>query len=158
MNFYKNAEGYSDPTAGAALSHIAKQEHNYERAHRKSKHRPQSQHKTECAELGDPYKALANAVILQAVEDYRMARRYLHRHPHTPKLDEIVAEQKKQQEERQKKGNPPKTREMRLLERILRNEDTVTEVERFFHSEYFMLLSNVDGPGLLARLKKEAVE
>ena len=47
---------------------------------------------------------------------------------------------------------------MRLLERILRNEDTVTEVERFFHSEYFMLLSNVDGPGLLARLKKEAVE
>lgn len=26
MNFYKNSEGYSDPTAGAALSNIRKKE------------------------------------------------------------------------------------------------------------------------------------
>ena len=104
------------------------------------------------------YENLANAIIVQAAEDFREARRYLHLHPHTPELDAIVAEQKEQQKKQKKKGGHKKTKEMCLLDRILENEDTLEEVERFFHSEYFMLLSKADGPGLLARLKKEAVE
>ena len=151
MSFYRNAEGYYDPTAGEALSNIAKEEHRGRSP--KEKHPGVRQYNKPDADLGDPYHALANAVIIQAVEDYRKARRYLRRHPHTPELEAVVAEQRQQERE-----SHALTKEMRLLNRILRYEDILKEVEQFFHSDYFMLLSDVDGPGLLERLKKEAVE
>ena len=58
-----------------------------------------------------PYENLANAIILQAVKDYRRTR-----HP----ADRAV-------------------------------------IERFFRSEWFSILSKLDGEALIAQLKKEAV-
>lgn len=58
-----------------------------------------------------PYKLLANAIIIQAVKDYRNAK-----HPATRK-----------------------------------------ELERFFRSEWFSILSNLNGEVLLKQLQKETV-
>ena len=58
-----------------------------------------------------PYERLANAIIIQAVKDYR----------HT------------------------------------RNPADRVELERFFRSEWFSVLSKLDGEVLLAQLQKEAV-
>ena len=58
----------------------------------------------------DPYKDLANAIILQAVEDYRKWGKNL------------------------------------------------VELKEFFRSEWFSILTNLDGEQLLARLKSELEE
>ena len=58
-----------------------------------------------------PYQLLANAIVIQAVKDYRRTR------------------------------NPAER----------------AELERFFQSEWFSFLSNLNGDALLAQLRKEAV-
>ena len=69
----------------------------------------------------DQFEGLANAIILQAVVDYRLALKHLRQNP-----DFQPAISMKH------------------------------EVERFFRSEWFSLLTRVDGPELLARFKTEA--
>ena len=68
--------------------------------------------------MRDPYKELANAIVLKAVRDYRMAR---------------------------KKG---KSREAKLM---------IKDCERFFRSEWFTMLTDVDGQMLLQRLQEESI-
>jgi len=68
----------------------------------------------------DGWEALANAIILQAVEDYREARMRLH--------------------------NKPSLRKPRSV---------ISEVEQFFHSDWFTWLTSLDGEMLLERLKEE---
>lgn len=66
------------------------------------------------------YENLANAIILQAVKDYRMALKSL-------------------------KANP-------------RNRDALAdrnEIERFFRSQWFSVLTSVDGEMLIRSLKEE---
>lgn len=66
------------------------------------------------------YENLANAIILQAVKDYRMALKSL-------------------------KANP-------------RNRDALAdrnEIERFFRSQWFTVLTSVDGEMLIRSLKEE---
>ena len=71
----------------------------------------------------DPYKELANAIILQAVEDYRKwAKEY------------------------------SDSRDDRKLRKNL------VELKEFFRSEWFSILTNLDGEQLLARLKSELEE
>ena len=71
----------------------------------------------------DPYKDLANAIILQAVEDYRKwAKEY------------------------------SDSRDDRKLRKNL------VELKEFFRSEWFSILTNLDGEQLLARLKSELEE
>lgn len=71
----------------------------------------------------DPYKELANAIILQAVEDYRKwAKEY------------------------------SDSRDDRKLRKNL------VELKEFFRSEWFSILTNLDGERLLARLKSELEE
>ena len=66
----------------------------------------------------EPYESLANAIIVQAVKDYREAIHFLKRHPHTPDLDTEEAMKDKQK---------------RILrERIINNEGERDDVERFF--------------------------
>lgn len=67
-----------------------------------------------------PYEVLFNAVIMQAVRDYRDARRRLKRKP-----DDREA------------------------------SASMQEVTRFFHSDYFSLLTRLDGPSILQRLMEE---
>ena len=69
------------------------------------------------------YQALANAVILQAVKDFKPAYRRLKRHPN----DKLA-------------------------------QDTVREITKFFCSDYFGALSDLDGPALLNRIIREMDE
>ncbi len=69
------------------------------------------------------YQNLANAIILQAVKDFRPAYRRLKRYPN----DQWA-------------------------------QDRVRETVTFFHSQYFELLTNLDGPWLLNRIMKEMDE
>ncbi len=61
----------------------------------------------------DPWEELANAIILQAVKDYRKA------------LREIASER------------------------------TVTECEKFFRSQWFRVLTAIDGEMLIRKLREE---
>ena len=91
----------------------------------------------------EPYESLANGIIVQAVKDYREAIRFLKRHPHTPDLDTEEAKQDKRKRE--------------LIEKIIKNEGERDDVERFFHSEWFELLSNLDGNALMRQVREMEV-
>jgi len=69
------------------------------------------------------YQALANAIIEQAVKDYRTALKTLRRHP-----DSKTA------------------------------MATAMGVERFFHSSWYAILTDIDPDYLIDRLRKEAVK
>ena len=111
----------------------------------------------------NPYERLANGIIEQAVKDYRRARKYLKKHPHTDELDAIVAaqlaEKKKRREERAKLKLPAvkekPSKEERLLDNIRSNERMVSKTEQFFLSDWFTDLTEINGKWLLGRLKKE---
>ncbi len=70
----------------------------------------------------DPYEALANAIILQAVTDYRKALKQLARTP----------------------DYKPALKDKR-------------ECEAFFQSQWFKVLTTVDGTRLMNQLQKEVV-
>ena len=69
------------------------------------------------------YKNLANAIILQAVKDFKPAYRRLKKYPN----DRLA-------------------------------QDTVREITKFFCSQYFEALSELDGPALLNRIMREIDE
>ena len=71
--------------------------------------------------MSDPYESLANAIILQAVKDWRDSVKKLNKRP-----------------------------------RFQPAIDMKKECEEFFLSDYFKILSSVDGEWLLTKLKKEA--
>ena len=75
------------------------------------------------------YEKLANAIILQAVKDFRPAYRRLRRHPN----DKLAAD----------------TVNDKLA------ADTVREITQFFCSDYFCALTDLDGPALLQRIMKD---
>lgn len=68
----------------------------------------------------DPYERLANAIIIQAANDYRLALR-------------------------KKKGNPRNSEA---------NRD-VNEIERFFRSGWYQVLTAVDGEHLMDKIRRE---
>jgi len=86
----------------------------------------------------DPYEELAHAIVVQAVKDYQEANLFLKRHPHTPDLDTEEAKKDK--------------RKNALLNKIIKYEGEMNEIERFFHSEWFELLSNLNGEVLLNKV------
>lgn len=111
----------------------------------------------------NPYERLANGIIEQAVKDYRNAARFLKNHPCTKELESIVAtqlaEKKKQRTERLKLNLPVGkeniSKEERLLDNIRSNERMVAETERFFLSDWFTDLTEINGKWLLERLKSK---
>ncbi|MBO5570027.1 MAG: hypothetical protein J6A79_13995 [Clostridia bacterium] len=69
------------------------------------------------------YEALANAIVLQAVKDYRTALKTLKRHPTSrAAMDEAM------------------------------------EIERFFHSGWFSVLTSVNPDYLISELRKETAK
>ncbi len=68
------------------------------------------------------YEKLANAIILQAVKDYRAAKKKLKKQP-TKKDAEIM----------------------------------IKDTERFFRSDWFTALTNVDGEVILRKLREEGL-
>lgn len=111
----------------------------------------------------NPYERLANGIIEQAVKDYRRARKYLKKHPRTEELEAAVAAQlakKKKRREERVKLNLPKEREKRskeerLLDSIRSNERMAADTEKFFLSDWFTDLTEINGKWLLERLKQE---
>lgn len=109
------------------------------------------------------YENLANAIIEQAVLDYRRDSLFLKTHPRTKELEETAAiraeERRRRREERKARGLPRKrenpSREEVLLQRIVDSEAEIREVERFFRSKWYRQLSSVDGELLLGRLREE---
>ncbi len=69
------------------------------------------------------WKNLANAIILQAVKDFRPAYRRLRRHPN---------------------------------DKTAQNQ--VRELTKFFCSDYFTILTDLDGPAMLNRIMREMDE
>ena len=69
------------------------------------------------------YQKLANAIILQAVKDFRPAYRRLKRFPN----DRAA-------------------------------QSTVREITKFFCSDYFSILTDLDGPALLQKIMREMDE
>lgn len=68
----------------------------------------------------DPYERLANAIVLQAVSDYRTALKKIKAHP---KNREAISE--------------------------------ALEIEKFFRSGWYSILTDVDGEYLIRRLQEE---
>ena len=69
---------------------------------------------------GDPYENLANAIVLQAVDDYRKALKAVKRNPQSRSaIDEALS------------------------------------IERFFRSDWFGVLTSVNGEYLIKRLQEE---
>lgn len=81
----------------------------------------------------EPYQRLASAVIIQAVKDYRKALRFLKHHPQPPDLD-----QDPQQHGRR--------------DQVIKHEHERAALEHFFRSEWFAMLSALDGQLLLKKL------
>lgn len=73
--------------------------------------------------IGDPYENLANAVIIQAVKDYRGQYRALLRHS------------RNQEAGRQ-----------------------IRDLRKFFHSDWFGVLTDLDPDDLIARLDRDIEE
>lgn len=72
---------------------------------------------------------LGNAVVLQAVKDYRCARKKLSR--------------------------LPKSNKKRVSERRIQAEEMIRDCEEFFRSERFNVFSTLDSKALLEKLQQE---
>ena len=106
----------------------------------------------------NPYEALANGIIEQAAKDHRSAAKFLRRNQRTKILEEIVAERNARRAERKALGLKPEkekpSREERKLNKIISCESMIVETERFFLSDWFTDLTEVDGAWLLENIKK----
>ena len=78
------------------------------------------------------YEDFANAIIIQAANDWRAAQRTLRNRPLYPTSTQA--------------------------RRLLVAEQTAEECERFFLSEWMTILTRVDGSYLLRKLREEAAE
>ncbi|QHQ63832.1 hypothetical protein Ana3638_19375 [Anaerocolumna sedimenticola] len=93
--------------------------------------------------MEDGFSNLANAIIIQAVKDYREAIRFLKTHPHTPDLDTEEAK--------------TDIRKITLLNEIIKNEGERDDVERFFRSGWFKALTSLDGEAILKQVREMEV-
>ena len=87
----------------------------------------------------EPYESLANAIIIDAVKDYRKAIRFLKHHPHTPDLER----------------DPLK---IALRDKVIKYENEQGAVERFFRSGWFEMLSSLNGEVLLKKVCEMEVD
>jgi hypothetical protein len=97
----------------------------------------------------DPYKKLANAIIIQAAKDYRVALRELQSYadiePELLLYENELAEGKAEPDDE-------KDRKLGNLKRI---KTDIKEIEEFFHSKLYSILTDVDGQYILEELQKE---
>lgn len=87
----------------------------------------------------DPWLRLRNGIILQAVADYRVARRFVYDSQWL--LLGVSGKRKKN-----------------YLDRLWKEQARLKEVERFFASEWFTLLTDIDGQVILNKIAAEAQE
>ena len=94
-NYFRNSEGYSDFTAGRALLKMEREE----RAKRRAKHRRRPKTARKVGEKISPredekyaWEEMANAIIIQAAQDWREAKRILRSDPDNRDAAQTVAE------------------------------------------------------------------
>ena len=146
---FRNSEHYADPTAGKAIENVMRENRRLSARNRTRTADgvpSRAPHATSPGPLRtedslstigplqlrmkdlynkEKWEDLANAAILQQAEDYRVKRDELRR---------IPRRQKSRREEIEKE---------------------ILEIEAFFLSEWFCLLTNADGAVILDRLRKE---
>lgn len=88
----------------------------------------------------DPYEALANAVIIQAAKDYRAARR---------KYAQLMKKKLVKRSEKDPRWTKWSNKKADI-------EAGLSDLKKFFYSEWFTCLSSTDGPSLYERLREEA--
>ena len=127
---YRNSEYYADPTAAIAIANVMRESRD-EELERKLKRSGGIIRVQEPKGGWDPerenWEDLAIAMIAQMADDYRADRKALQKTPVTQKI------------------------------RRQEIETDLQEIEDFFLSDQFMVLTNVDGEQILKRLKEEAV-
>lgn len=103
------------------------------------------------------YENLANAIVLQAVRDYRRNMRFLKRHPLTDTLRETVKKQKCERKAVYERTGekPPVSAEERLMSKIIGCKREITRIELFFNSNWYSVLTDIPGSYLLSELKEE---
>lgn len=87
----------------------------------------------------DPWQALASAIIIQAVKDFRSHGRLQYR-----LRRKLMYEKNLTEEERQY-----------LVRRVRRYKKKLDELRAFFKSRRFSILCDLDGVDLLRRLERE---
>lgn len=93
------------------------------------------------------YEELANAIIERAAIDYRAALKRLKPVPKKERQDILEKLLKEEKKKKRKQGRTP-------LERAVW---TKHECEEFFGSEWFCVLTSLDGKMLLIKLQKEGI-
>ena len=88
--------------------------------------------------LKENYENLANAIIIQAVTDYRLSKKRIY------KVKEKLTGKDKLSEHDA----------IILNNQIESSEKTMNNVKDFLHSEYFCMLSNIDGDYIYKKLNK----
>lgn len=81
--------------------------------------------------MSDNWQILGNAVVLQAVADWRNSYKYIMKHHRSTST--------------------------RIQNRVILARAKKDECERFFRSEWFKVLTDLDGEALLTNLKKEVL-
>ena len=105
------------------------------------------------------YEDLANAIVVQAAEDYRDAIRFIRNHPKET-LEKIVELQRWKRdiliEMKQPLGELHHlTQEEKEYEAILAQETIRDECAEFFLSSWFEILTNLNGEVFFKKLKEE---
>ena len=97
----------------------------------------------------DPYLRLVNAIIIQAAKDYRVAlremRSYADIEPELLLYEKLLAKKAVKREEE-------KDRPLASLKRV---KADIKEIEDFFHSRLYSILTDVNGDYILDGLRKE---
>mgnify|MGYP007069888933 CR=1 FL=1 len=97
----------------------------------------------------DPYQKLANAIIIQAAKDYRAALRKLRSYAD---FEHELALYEKLVAEKKIKPDPVNERQLVNLKQI---KADIKEIEDFFHSHLYSVLTDVNGDYILDGLRKE---
>ena len=97
----------------------------------------------------DPYLKLANAIIIQAAKDYRVALREMRSYA------DIEAELLLSEKLLAKKAVKREEEKDRLLASLKRVKADIKEIEDFFHSRLYSILTDVNGDYILDGLRKE---
>ncbi|MCD7724939.1 MAG: hypothetical protein LUI12_05215 [Clostridiales bacterium] len=93
----------------------------------------------------DPYEYLANAIIVQAAQDYRTEMR---------KLKKLLLQEPANAAGLQKKKTPHEKWEDKC--NLCRRD--ISSVEDFFHSQWMETLSDADGGAIFEKLREEVAE
>lgn len=130
---FRNCENYPDPTAGLAIARVA-----CEQRRQKQSAKRKNRKKVERFNEKDPWKDLANAIVMRAVEDYRNRTRMMNQ----------ISRQLK------KKSLTPDEKAF-LFQRYEYYERLQDDAGDFFFSDLFSSLCELDGYDVLDRLNRE---